>query len=337
MTFREFLSVLGRRWRIIALSLLAVVAAAAVQTMLTPAVYTASAKIYLSATKPATDGQDGPSATYVAVAPSTSAPMSTSSASPSVTEPLRERARTSRRQARSTSSGEVSPTSNMLTITATGGDPELVAADRQRWPAPCSPTSPRSSRRCSPPTARRSRPTAIAPATVPSSPTSPDAKRNLLLGGLLGLAMGIGLALLVHTLDTRVRNEDDIKALSPRPILGDIPLVKSAKNGLLSVENDPHGRHAESIRRLRTNILFVDVTTAGHSFVVTSSVPGEGKTTTTINLAMAMADAGSQVLLIDGDLRNPSVAATMGLEGSFGLTTLLLGQADPVRRHPALA
>ena len=87
--------------------------------------------------------------------------------------------------------------------------------------------------------------------------------------------------------------------------------------------------HAESIRRLRTNLLFVDVTTRKHSFVVTSAMPGEGKTTTVVNLAIALADTGARVLLVDGDLRNPSVAKSMGLEGGVGLTTILIGAAQP--------
>jgi capsular exopolysaccharide synthesis family protein len=96
----------------------------------------------------------------------------------------------------------------------------------------------------------------------------------------------------------------------------------------LTMEHDPHGAHAESIRRLRTNLMFVDVTTGRHSFVLTSAMPGEGKTTTTINLALAIADAGSRVVLVDGDLRNPSVAKALGLEGGVGLTTALLGRAS---------
>ena len=326
MTFREFLSVLGARWRIIALSLLVVVAATAVQTMLTPAVYTASAKIYLRATQPPTAGSGNEVTTY-AVSAADLATYLDVLTSPSVMDPLRARLGLAPGTPLSVS-GEVSQTSNMMTITATGGDPQLVA----RVATEAGPVLADVAKKFSPLLASNGQSVeadTIVPASVPGDPTSPNAKRNLALGGLLGLALGIGLALLRHTLDTKVRTADDIKAISNRPILGDLPIVKSVKDGLLSVETDPHGRHAESIRRLRTNILFVDVTTGGHSFVVTSSVPGEGKTTTTINLALAMADASSKVLLIDGDLRNPSVARTMGLDGSFGLTTLLLGQADP--------
>ena len=325
MTFREFLSVLGARWRIIALSLLAVIAAAAIQTMLTPAIYTASTKIYLSAQDPAS--QNGTKKATYAVQASDLATFLDVLTAPAVSEPLRARLGLPP-GAPLGLSGEVSQTSNMMTITSNGRDPQLVA----RIANEAGPVLADVAKRFSPLLASNGqevRSETITPATVPGEPTSPNAKRNLMLGALLGLALGIGLALLSHTVDTKVRTEDDIKALSDRPMLGDIPLVKSAKDGLLSLESDPHGRHAESIRRLRTNMLFVDVTTGGHSFVVTSSVPGEGKTTTTINLALAMADAGSRVLLIDGDLRNPSVARSMGLDGSFGLTTLLLGHAEP--------
>lgn len=327
VTFRDFLGVLGARWRVVALSLLAVVAAAAIQTMLTPAIYSASAKIYLSAT-PAPDAETGEQNPTYAVSTGDLATYLDVLTSPSVLEPLRERLGLAPGHPVSVS-GVVSQTSNMMTISSSGTDPQLVA----RTANEAGPVLAEVAKKFSPLLAANGQSveaTTISPAVVPGEPTSPNAKRNLALGGLLGLALGIGLALLTHSLDTKVRSEEDIKAISPRPILGDIPVVKAAKDGMLSVETDPHGRHAESIRRLRTNLMFVDVTTGGHSFVVTSSVPGEGKTTTTINLAIAMADAGSKVLLIDGDLRNPSVADAMGLDGSFGLTTLLLGQAEPV-------
>ncbi|WP_242652884.1 polysaccharide biosynthesis tyrosine autokinase [Intrasporangium flavum] len=303
------------------------IAATAVQTMLTPAVYTASTKIYLSATEPPSS-TDGKSGTYAIQATDLATYLDVLT-SPSVSEPLTQRLGLPPGTPLGLS-GEVSQTSNMMTISSTGGDPQLVA----RVANEAGPVLAEVAKKFSPLLASNGQAvesTTISPASVPGEPISPNARRNLLIGGLLGLALGIGLALLTHTLDTKVRTEEDIKALSKRPILGDIPLVKAAKDstGFVSLESDPHGRHAEAIRRLRTNLLFVDVTTGGHSFVVTSSVPGEGKTTTTVNLALAMADAGSRVLLIDGDLRNPSVARALGLDGGFGLTTLLLGLAEP--------
>src|SRR5690606_28476626 len=120
----------------------------------------------------------------------------------------------------------------------------------------------------------------------------------------------------------------DIAALSDRPVLSTVPVRKDNDPHAIFVEIDPFGPQAEAIRQLRTNMMFVDVTTGKHSFVVSSTAPGEGKTTTAINLALAMSDAGTKVLLIDADLRHPSVATNLGLEGAVGLTTVLLGDAE---------
>ena len=89
---------------------------------------------------------------------------------------------------------------------------------------------------------------------------------------------------------------------------------------------DPLSPRAESFRTLRTNLQFVDVGRASRSFVITSSVQREGKSTTSANLAIAMSDAGSRVLLVDADLRRPKVADYMGLEGAVGLTDVLAGR-----------
>lgn len=164
-------------------------------------------------------------------------------------------------------------------------------------------------------------------ASPPESPSSPNGTRNLALGVLVGLALGFGIAVLRELLDTRVRTEADVRAVTDTSVIATIPVDEDAALHPLILQSSPHSQRAESLRRLRTNLQFLDVSGGPQMFVVTSALPAEGKSTTTINLAIALADAGSRVALVDADLRRPSVGKYMGLEGAAGLTTVLIGRA----------
>jgi tyrosine-protein kinase len=322
--FRDFLVVLRTRWRTVAACALLVLGAAAAYTLTLTPTYTATARVYFSATGgQSAQGQQN-RGTYVI----TSTDLGTYVEvlrSPSVLDPLRASLGLPP-NAPVNISASVPPTASVLDIAAV----DTTAEGAARTANAVGPELAKVAVKFSPLLASAGQTveaTTISPAVPPSSPTTPDVRRNLLLGLLAGLAIGVGVAFGRHALDTKVRSEADIKALSDRPMLSKIPMDKNTRGKPLSLVMDPHGVHAEAIRRLRTNLLFIDVTTGKHSFVVTSAMPGEGKTTTVINLAMALADTGARVLLVDGDLRNPSVAKTMGLEGGVGLTTILLGAA----------
>jgi succinoglycan biosynthesis transport protein ExoP len=171
--------------------------------------------------------------------------------------------------------------------------------------------------------------TLVQHAEVPQTPVSPNVPLNIALGTLVGLAIGLGLAVLREALDNRIRNARDVEQITDVPILGGIVFDAKASERPLIVHDDPRSPRAESFRTLRTNLQFLDVGRENRSFVITSSIQSEGKSTSAANLAIALADSGARVLLVDADLRRPKIHEYLGLEGTVGLTDLLIGRAEP--------
>lgn len=170
--------------------------------------------------------------------------------------------------------------------------------------------------------------TVVRPAIVPETPVSPNPVRNLALSLVLGLLIGLGLAVLRDILDTRVRGEDDVRRVTDLPTLGAVHYDKGASDHPLVVQIDPHSPRSESFRSLRTNLLYLDPDEQPRTLLVTSTVPEEGKSTSTANLALTLSATGSTVCLIEGDLRRPRLLEYMGLISSVGLTDVLVGRAD---------
>ncbi|WIB26929.1 polysaccharide biosynthesis tyrosine autokinase [Curtobacterium sp. MCSS17_015] len=168
----------------------------------------------------------------------------------------------------------------------------------------------------------------IQPPTLPQGADSPNLPRRVIAGAALGLLAGVAAAALRHSLDTRVRTQSDIEAITDAPVLGAIGHDADADRRPLIVHADPRNPRAESFRSLRTNVQFLDLDQAKRSFTVTSAVPAEGKSTTAANLAIAMAENGARVVLVDADLRRPRVAEILGIDGSAGLTDVLIGKAE---------
>ena len=164
----------------------------------------------------------------------------------------------------------------------------------------------------------------IEEAIVPSDPIRPKKPQNIMFAGLLGIFLGLCLALLQELLDDRINSPEEAERVLRLPNLGHVPLVE--EEGLRLIRDiSTFSPLMESYRSLRTNINFAAVGTKLRSLVVTSSVPAEGKSTTAANLAMAMALDGKRVIIIDADLRRPSLHKLFRLESSPGLTDILVG------------
>jgi succinoglycan biosynthesis transport protein ExoP len=165
-------------------------------------------------------------------------------------------------------------------------------------------------------------------ADASATPVSPKTTRNLILGAAIGLLMGLALAVLRDRLDNTIKGRREIEAISGKALVGTIPFDKARKTEpAVDFQDIAQSPSAEAFRELRTNLQFLEVDHPPRVIVVTSAIPSEGKTTTAVNLALSLAEAGHHVALVEGDLRRPRISKYLGLIGSVGLSTVLAGQA----------
>lgn len=164
-------------------------------------------------------------------------------------------------------------------------------------------------------------------AVTPTSPSSPNVRLAVALGLLLGFAIGVAYALIRAAVDRRLRSAEAVEREFDIAVLGTIPFDEDiAKRGVAAAARDFHT--SEGVRQLRTNLQFMDVDNPPRIIVVTSSLPGDGKSTVSIKLAEAIAESGQKVILVDADLRRPSLAEYLGLIPGVGLTDVLVGRAQ---------
>ncbi|MBU3994550.1 MAG: polysaccharide biosynthesis tyrosine autokinase [Actinobacteria bacterium] len=325
MELRDYIRVLRKNWLLIVVITLIGVGAAAAYSLTRTPLYESTSKVFVSAqgTSSVAELQQGNSFTQARVSTYVSL-VSTQTVLVPVIGELE--LNTSSEELAAKVSASAALNTLIINITVSDADP-VLAAELADAIAESLAVTVEAIERPAGSEVSPVRLTQVQQAQVASAPASPNVPVNLALGLLVGLALSVGIAVLREVLDTRVRNERDVRELTESPILGGIAFDPKAKDRPLIVQEDPRSPRAESFRALRTNLQFIDLD-GRKSFVVTSSIQSEGKSTTTANLAIAMADAGLKVMLVDADMRRPKLASYLGLEGGAGLSDVLAGRAQ---------
>lgn len=323
MELQDYWRTVRRRWRLVLATVLAVVAIAAVWTWTTTPLYSSSTRLFVSTSQ--TDENSAYTGNLFATQRVASyADLVTSNQ-------LAERVAGGLDDADPTTiRGQVTasavPETVLLEITATDADPERARDIAQAYAEQLQVVV----EELETPNGKSTavvKATLIDDAQVASSPVSPQPVRNLALGVVLGLLLGVGLAVARELLDTSIKGADDIGEITTAPVLGNIFHDNDAKRAPSEVlfTATPW---AEAFRVLRTNMQYVDVDQDQKVIVVTSSLPGEGKSTTAVNLAVTLTQAGQKVALVECDLRRPLIADRLELDAAIGTTSVLIGKVS---------
>ncbi len=327
MTVLEYLRVVRERWKVIVLAVLLGLVAALAVFLVRPPEYTAQTSLYVSA-----QVGDDPQQAYQGAQLSEQRVTSYTelvTGDRVISEAIR---RLGLREKPETLAARVTATSAqdsvIINISATDISPSQAAAIANTLGTVTTEVVAELERPAAPNGVPAVAVRIVQPAQTPDEPSSTGLAVILALGLLGGLGVGVGVALLRNSLDTSIRTTEDLAAASGAPNLGAIAFDPKVRRYPLTVQDDPQSPRAEAFRQLRTNLQFLDVDHARKVVLVTSSIPGEGKTTTVANLAIALASTSSRVLVIEADLRRPKLSELLGLDRQIGLTRVLAGRVS---------
>jgi capsular exopolysaccharide synthesis family protein len=327
MTIHDYIAAIRKQWIVIAL--LTVLGAGAgygvAQTM--PDMYRSTASAYASTVAGETTSELVQGSTFVQGIVQSYATVATS---PYVLEPVIEDLDLdmSVKDLAKSISADTPLNTVIVEISATSGDPEQAralaqAVIRSLADAVADPSiSPRG-----PDGDPMVQLTVISPAGAPLAPFSPDTKMIAALAAGIGLLIGLAWAVVRELVDTRIRSQKDIELVTDSPLLAEVGRGPRDRSIAQVIRTNPNGATAEAFRGLTMSLAFADVDKPVSAVVVTSAMPGEGKSSVSVGLALTLAESMGRVLLIDADLRKPSVADYTGLDGSVGLTNVLLGSS----------
>ncbi|WP_182524730.1 polysaccharide biosynthesis tyrosine autokinase [Nocardioides dongkuii] len=331
MELRDYVGVLRRRWMLVVSVALVVVAVASLYTFTATPMYQSTAKMFVSTTSESDAVQSG-NLTTQRVASYADLVVGESRARAVIADLGLD---LDPDELASKVTAEVTPETNNLLIRATDADSAEAQRIAQGYADEMEDLVDELE---TPPDADVAvlKAVVVDPASLPEKAVSPQPVRNLALGLVLGLLLGVGLAVLREVLDTTVKGFEDLAAHTDAPLLGTIAFDPATRLHPLVTDLSSHAPRVEAFRVLRTNIQFVDVDQSSKLFVVTSALPEEGKTTTSVNLAITLAQAGGRTLLVEADLRRPKAVAALGLDNAVGVTTILVGKVkfeDAVQVH----
>lgn len=331
MTLQSYLRILAERWKVIALFVIAATGIAVLVTATTTKTYQSNVQLFVATTSDTTN-----SAVQYQAAAFTQTQVQTFSkivASPEVLTSVKKDLHLQNLMSDNTLKGKISADApagqSIVNLHVTDGSPDraqqiatsvataFIKTVEGYYADKSNPTAPKPVRLY-----------VTSPASHPGSPSSPKPVLNISLGVLLGLLVGIGVAVARDILDNRIKDTDTLSKAAEAPAMGVVVEDPTANRHPIATRAGTRNQRAENFRQLRANLQFANVDEHPRIIAITSSIPSEGKTMVAMNLASTLAEAGFTVCLIDADLRRPTIAKAMGLASPVGLTSVLINQID---------